>query len=172
MFQSTPSRRGRHAFGSSDIILLLFQSTPSRRGRPSFLCPIRSHFRFNPLPHAEGDRLPCSFPFLSCVSIHSLTQRETVSLIAASETVLFQSTPSRRGRRKAFLYTCRLLVVSIHSLTQRETSWAIFSKSSALFQSTPSRRGRPPQAIPHIPPGKFQSTPSRRGRRIYPGKKP
>ncbi len=100
-FQSTPSRRGRLPDLVRRFAQHMFQSTPSRRGRH---CSGEVSARmpcFNPLPHAEGDAYsrkaltavplfqstpsrrgrrrgfinrPCSFK----VSIHSLTQRETI----------------------------------------------------------------------------------------------
>ena len=54
------------------------------------------------------------------VSIHSLTQRETASFTMTVLLLLFQSTPSRRGR--PFAWTP--------------------DKQEDMFQSTPSRRGR------------------------------
>ena len=45
----------------------VFQSTPSRRGRHGGYIPIPKHPRFNPLPHAEGDSdLTCSARPLTC----------------------------------------------------------------------------------------------------------
>ena len=58
--------------------------------------PVR---RFNPLPHAEGDVSPSSPPSSTAeVSIHSLTQRETLHCTLFPLLWGFQSTPSRRGR--------------------------------------------------------------------------
>ena len=62
------------------MLIIEFQSTPSRRGR-RFLSGYVSVFRlcFNPLPHAEGDAAPSASPQIpDQVSIHSLTQRETL----------------------------------------------------------------------------------------------
>ena len=62
------------------------------------------------------------------VSIHSLTQRETCENGTSQADVLFQSTPSRRGRREPCGIT-RIL---------------------RMFQSTPSRRGRRLLPMPMI----------------------
>ena len=120
---------------------------------------------FNPLPHAEGDFLISSMSPFSRISIHSLTQRETINRF--SEHVYnnkFQSTPSRRGRR--YIYnrlpichnfnplphaegdiSCVLLALphtDFNPLPHAEGDLQVHSYSSAsqLFQSTPSRRGR------------------------------
>ena len=98
-----------HAEGDTDALtqpppLNVFQSTPSRRGRHcSFI-----HFRlfiicFNPLPHAEGDIEELLVPNIISVSIHSLTQRETNFLHALDAFIAFQSTPSRRGRLQCYI---------------------------------------------------------------------
>ena len=102
---------------------------------------------FNPLPHAEGDRVHEIVGVRKHVSIHSLTQRETLlgipitipivgfnplphaegdntRLDGAQVDITFQSTPSRRGRLGFFDSVINPGGVSIHSLTQRETSVA------------------------------------------------
>ena len=55
----------------------VFQSTPSRRGRPDCKVVRLLQWRFNPLPHAEGDMGDSLQTQYIYVSIHSLTQRET-----------------------------------------------------------------------------------------------
>ncbi len=105
---------------------------------------------FNPLPHAEGDAvvhisstssrdvsihsltqretlLAFTPPTWYNVSIHSLTQRETQTFTKEDGTKLFQSTPSRRGRHSFSVTFTFAAHVSIHSLTQRETSDTPFS---------------------------------------------
>ena len=166
-FQSTPSRRGRHKGGShllpywsfnplphaegDDIEPefwaenLEFQSTPSRRGRHNSKLSFQSLVCFNPLPHAEGDKIItfpklrfevsihsltqretmvcCKYSLTPMVSIHSLTQRETLYRISGKNLQsMFQSTPSRRGRQKLQSNILTAIYVSIHSLTQRETT--------------------------------------------------
>ncbi len=123
LFQSTPSRRGRRVISNKRSIRILFQSTPSRRGRPS-----SEIFSARPVR----------------VSIHSLTQRETLLLDITPEGDEFQSTPSRRGRLTADL--------------ERQLR--------EMFQSTPSRRGRLYKIKKPKVTQTFQSTPSRRGRRV------
>ena len=99
-----------------------FNPLPHAEGDLILLSPLKLPLCFNPLPHAEGDLLPkppnhnyCRFNPLphaegdvhagrsyadNRVSIHSLTQRETVSeWLCKCFQIVFQSTPSRRGRR-------------------------------------------------------------------------
>ena len=99
IFQSTPSRRGRRLEYELVIRRAAFQSTPSRRGR------LYQHLR------------KCQNPY---ISIHSLTQRETL----------------------LYYYVSLFYNISIHSLTQRETQLTFVMMLDYLFQSTPSRRGR------------------------------
>ena len=75
--------------------------------------------RFNPLPHAEGDRRSHRGAGREGVSIHSLTQRET------------------RNNKKPLKKWC----VSIHSLTQRETPicCAIVIRSAVSIHSLTQR---------------------------------
>ena len=121
-----------------------FQSTPSRRGRHNSKLSFQSLVCFNPLPHAEGDKIItfpklrfevsihsltqretmvcCKYSLTPMVSIHSLTQRETLYRISGKNLQsMFQSTPSRRGRQKLQSNILTAIYVSIHSLTQRET---------------------------------------------------
>ena len=103
---------------------------------------------FNPLPHAEGDRLRNPESSVNGVSIHSLTQRETWDGTTFSMCMsLFQSTPSRRGRRPGGAAGRSGSGVSIHSLTQRETLHHDKKYLEKMFQSTPSRRGRRPHSL-------------------------
>ena len=99
------------------------------------------------------------------ISIHSLFQRETNSPLSLAATILFQSTPSCRGRRFCHLIHIFTRFISIHSLLQRETTIPpiniLFTNSISIhsllqretdeladsivresFQSTPSCRGR------------------------------
>ncbi len=169
-FQSTPSRRGRHRSGRADIWGIMFQSTPSRRGR-------RDRLPWDRLPHAvsihalaKRATLPLLISQIEIpVSIHALAKRATSAPFAECIVPMFQSTPSRRGRRQ-----CRHLLnrttlvsihalakratgsqhlvrertrVSIHALAKRATGLPALSRSRSQFQSTPSRRGR--RGIPH-----------------------
>ena len=77
---------------------------------------------FNPRPHAEGDLInPFGWTYFSA---------------------LFQSTPSRGGRRALFHNNSPLVRVSIHALTRRATILKKCAAPISWFQSTPSRGGR------------------------------
>ena len=67
------------SLASIGLTIATFQSTPSRRGRLYWNLTWFSRTCFNPLPHAEGDILRSAYrPPPKVVSIHSLTQRETL----------------------------------------------------------------------------------------------
>ena len=76
------------------------------------------------------------------ISIHALAKRATSQLMCIFAVILFQSTPSQRGRP-----------------ADREYTITCFE-----FQSTPSQRGRLPFCILQVTKYPFQSTPSQRGR--------
>ena len=80
------------------------------------------------------------------VSIHSLTQRETLYRRFETSGAEFQSTPSRRGRRPTILTEPEICRVSIHSLTQRETFQRITVKDPFVvsIHSLTQRETRPP----------------------------
>ena len=107
--------------------ICMFQSTPSRRGRPHLPRPPSLFYRFNPLPHAEGDTERGVYIMPLHVSIHSLTQRETVVLFrrCGMKCVSIHSLT----QRETCLFTAAtsLEIVSIHSLTQRETCSCVVS---------------------------------------------
>ena len=129
VFQSTPSRRGRHYDAPFNISEYGFNPLPHAEGDFGLPHQCLRHSRFNPLPHAEGDDSPTNVTITGHVSIHSLTQRETSGLGGQyNRESKFQSTPSRRGRQYSQI--------------------AIYSR--IMFQSTPSRRGRP-EAISELP---------------------
>ena len=123
-FQSTPSRRGRPFYHLFNHPSNLFQSTPSRRGRRYGYEVIQTGVcvSIHSLTQRET-ALYSAIIFLQSVSIHSLTQRETLapsvilptlssfnplphaegdacSFLSTKQIVLFQSTPSRRGRHR------------------------------------------------------------------------
>ena len=105
------------------IVPAEFQSTPSRRGRLFGIDTVQVFLCFNPLPHAEGDALEAGIIELAQdVSIHSLTQRETIRYRGLDiATQRFNPLPHAEGdfvERQSV----HPLSVSIHSLTQRETS--------------------------------------------------
>ena len=98
-----------------------FRSTPPREGRqakrrwPSLVS------RFDPRPHARGDRRPAHVSGDEVVSIHAPTRGATWEDHATGGDVMFRSTPPREGR----------------------PSKASFSARSRSFRSTPPREGRP-----------------------------
>ncbi len=99
-FQSTPSRRGRPRTDALTQPPPLFQSTPSRRGRHRLKWKRRDIHEVSIHSLTQRETLEDDFFILDgSVSIHSLTQRET-------HTISLQS---------------KIIYVSIHSLTQRET---------------------------------------------------
>ena len=144
VFQSTPSRRGRHQRIPPRGQTRGFQSTPSRRGRRADEVHNFLSYSFNPLPHAEGDHY-CIVGNTGCgVSINSLTQRETLSPAAKCYECVFQSTPSRRGRPSyvAIIYLIRSFNPLPHAEGDTISNWK--AGRYTPFQSTPSRRGRQP----------------------------
>ena len=99
VFQSTPSRRGRPEGFPIRMMMEVFQSTPSRRGRLSPTTTSSHGVVFQSTPSRRGRPHKSGFPFfIFSVSIHSLTQRETLRNIGDNFSFEFQSTPSRRGR--------------------------------------------------------------------------
>ena len=124
------------------------------------------------------------------VSIHSLTQRETIpertsmalfigfnplphaegDVSSGSESIsytAFQSTPSRRGRPRLPSNAHKPAEFqSTPSRRGRPFAGVCFGSDLSVFQSTPSRRGRlyTFKTFCHL--NRFQSTPSRRGRLI------
>ena len=102
LFQSTPSQRGRHSskhcsndFFDISIHALAKRATYTRYG-------IRREMTdFNPRPRKEGD---CTaYNTLCCI-------------------ILFQSTPSQRGRRLKLSCDSIKLSISIHALAKRATA--------------------------------------------------
>ena len=168
LFQSTPSQRGRHSskhcsndFFDISIHALAKRATYTRYG-------IRREMTdFNPRPRKEGD---CTaYNTLCCI-------------------ILFQSTPSQRGRRLKLSCDSIKLSISIHALAKRATSASIAALSPFaisihalakratpkngkgckwyIFQSTPSQRGRRQRMLLLKHFLVFQSTPSQRGRHV------
>ena len=105
MFQSTPSRRGRRFLPVSDDMSEVFQSTPSRRGRRIRIVLYPPIHTFQSTPSRRGRPISCvSSHTGNAVSIHSLTQRETMRYSHDRNSDTFQSTPSRRGRHRKVIY--------------------------------------------------------------------
>ena len=124
-FQSTPSWRGRLT-----VLLLVyqiksFQSTPSWRGRPSAEKLRNDLLNFNPRPREEGDiKLNRICQVKDFISIHALVKRATTAAQNSLKYVLFQSTPSWRGRHGEFIKITDRTNISIHALVKRATSVA------------------------------------------------
>ena len=165
-FQSTPSWRGRPVVSFLWLFDFLFQSTPSWRGRlgSKTIIIARAIISIHALVKRatiQSNRLP--FPI--SISIHALVKRATTgySFFAVrachfnprpreegdclfanglSFGILFQSTPSWRGRQ-----------------TRWQTEYI-----ALIFQSTPSWRGRRCDRLTDRSVKRFQSTPSWRGR--------
>ena len=119
-FQSTPPRRGRRGFLICCSPRPVFQSTPPRRGRRCASSKDCSASYFNPRPRAGGDAPAILPPVSEEISIHAPAQGATTAWTCGNATIVFQSTPPRRGRRAGKPVLLEL--------------WQ--------FQSTPPRRGR------------------------------
>ena len=104
-FQFTPPRKGRpNDFFVIFSIFLCFNSRPHARGDFPLLV-IKSFTKcFNSRPHARGDEASMQrIPALNLVSIHAPTQGATSHLLKSRlSLIVFQFTPPRKGRRKAF----------------------------------------------------------------------
>ena len=143
-FQSTPSQRGRHSFGSLDIkrlnisihalakrathaekplfrLFRAFQSTPSQRGR-----------------HDGTD----SRTDVHTISIHALAKRATNDEIRAEFDR--QISIHALAKRATTPETLKEVfgTISIHALAKRATTYHPLWTVTAKFQSTPSQRGR------------------------------
>ena len=187
VFQSTPSRRGRQidASGCLSVAIVSIHSLTQRETRKPSVLSGGSH-SFNPLPHAEGDCCPlnhlrpysvfqstpsrrgrllphCCFRVNCYVSIHSLTQRETLKGFQKFDRkyVSIHSLTQRETLLPHIL--CPSFSVSIHSLTQRETGNTPYNLPNSQFQSTPSRRGRPVLASSNINSSRFNPLPHAEG---------
>ena len=99
------------------------------------------------------------------VSIHALAKRATGMGSVRSTPAPFQSTPSRRGRRKHGV-VANLGAVSIHALAKRATRTQIPATPSCGFNPRPREEGDPLTLEPASPYSMFQSTPSRGGRPV------
>ena len=121
LFQSTPPRRGRLDGYECKGLAQEFQSTPPRRGRLKVVCDCLDVVGFNPRPREGGD-LDDGVDFgFTYVSIHAPAKGATWMQVMIMRltpcfnprpreggdmaitwtptiTVMFQSTPPRRGR--------------------------------------------------------------------------
>ena len=188
LFQSTPSRRGRHTCFTVWVSVrrvsihsltqretaagcpttygnfVSIHSLTQRETLPFSLAPAPTS-GFNPLPHAEGDVVApckrfCPSQFQSTpsrrgrhfeaagkirsggVSIHSLTQRETASIVPSCHfPSCFNPLPHAEGDVGDLHVSCTY-DVSIHSLTQRETTrQVIWKRSWRSFNPLPHAEG-------------------------------
>ena len=169
MFQSTPARGGRHDSAACHAThRMTFQSTPARGGRRRRLDiagiggavsihartrratraaarHVSARSRFNPRPHAAGDRRPRCRRARVHVSIHARTRRATRRPRRSSpRSYVFQSTPARGGRRRVSSIA-RLLLRRFNPRPHAAGDRRLRRRSvaDALFQSTPARGGRP-----------------------------
>ena len=99
------------------------------------------------------------------ISIHALAKRATACFIFVDYMLLiFQSTPSQRGRPMANKTGVYPVYISIHALAKRATLNVYIIVDQSRFQSTPSQRGRLAHVSSFCLSCLFQSTPSQRGR--------
>ena len=144
-FQSTPSWRGRHATAKIPKNIRTFQSTPSWRGRPAEFNAQRKkegisihalvkratyplsryhspNKHFNPRPREEGDEYIADIREL--LNHFNPRPREEGDINTISQTVaiiVFQSTPSWRGRLLPKHGNATSYRISIHALVKRAT---------------------------------------------------
>ena len=119
-----------------------FNPLPHAEGDSDTLSALSLTRRFNPLPHAEGDCLQTMTWVIVCVSIHSLTQRETPPQPPPQEGIAsFNPLPHAEGDTREAV-TCCPIGVSIHSLTQRETTLSLsFGRRTLSFNPLPHAEG-------------------------------
>ncbi len=170
-FQSTPSRGGRRC-RREPTACRRFQSTPSRGGRRSTRpsMQVDCGIRFNPRPRAEGDLIRRAFAQRSPgFNPRPRAEGDDISPRQRAPT-MFQSTPSRGGRRESLAADCRNSQVSIHALARRAT-WVAIPRlaSSVSFNPRPRAEGDVGRYRSNGRQPWFQSTPSRGGRRANGG---
>ena len=77
---------------------------------------------FNPRPRKEGDSIMLQYKFPMTISIHALAKRATSFAVRfAVFVIVFQSTPSQRGRQHKIMSMKNALFISIHALAKRAT---------------------------------------------------
>ena len=166
-FNPRPREEGDPGEREFIMVSTKFQSTPSWRGRHSISLTMFWLCHFNPRPREEGDmatQQAIGKPRL--ISIHALVKRATIWHFAIQALVIFQSTPSWRGRPLYIEPSNLVDIISIHALVKRATYAILMTASVAIyfnprpreegdcffrylcwwnvsFQSTPSWRGRP-----------------------------
>ena len=98
---------------------------------------------FNPRPRKEGDPLTGVLRLVYMISIHALAKRATVRAICETAAgLIFQSTPSQRGRHKAIFVRAKTYIISIHALAKRATRSCLSCGSFTVnFNPRPRKEG-------------------------------
>ncbi len=145
IFQSTPSRGGRHGSLSQSSKSRIFQSTPSRGGRQvQFPSPRRvGAISIHALTRRATGNPECAGKTCA-ISIHALTRRATSAIpIPTAGRRDFNPRPHEEGDRKSRM--CRQNMRDFNPRPHEEGDKCNSHPhgGSARFQSTPSRGGRP-----------------------------
>ena len=149
----------------------IFQSTPSQRGRLfQWQKLAKTLVHFNPRPRKEGDRLKSQVDKDSPISIHALAKRATYPKdVSSYNFIIFQSTPSQRGRLPHKIRLVVFPLISIHALAKRATGGSYENTlNDDNFNPRPRKEGDSFSKILLSKDVPFQSTPSQRGRRKAP----
>ena len=164
-FNPRPPAEGDRYFCTVFRFSSYFNPRPPAEGDAGTVISSARVSYFNPRPPAEGDSCPCVNLLSVSISIHALPRRATMSGDVLALMPLFQSTPSRGGRR---LWSLPVQVsthfnprppaegdrpaipcmISAHNFNPRPPADGDFNSSTnpdsvRAFQSTPSRGGRP-----------------------------
>ena len=167
IFQSTPSQRGRqHAVRQSSYFKAYFNPRPRKEGDSARITPTSVYYNisihalakratvglfaaslkkiyFNPRPRKEGDKLSFSYPSQP-VDFNPRPRKEGDGVIPEGTTldILFQSTPSQRGRRSAKTWQRNKQSISIHALAKRATFCADINRVTFIdFNPRPRKEG-------------------------------
>jgi len=119
-----------------------FQSTPPRGGRRGRCRRRRSSARFNPRPHAGGDKQRNPYSHARDVSIHAPTRGATNMPMGSPRVRNVSIHAPTRGATHGKDGHFTTENVSIHAPTRGATSPFIIGAFSKTFQSTPPRGGR------------------------------
>ncbi len=143
LFQSTPSRRGRHAILTAErrdcVVSIHALAKRATTVHPATLTPTQVSI------HALAKRATPEYasPIRpAVVSIHALAKRATSDFhaIAVDGDVSIHALAKRATRQGRHIKGYR--TVSIHALAKRATLFPPSCGIKKMFQSTPSRRGR------------------------------
>ncbi len=144
-FQSTPSRGGRHDLRGSPRRLhrISIHALP-RRATLALVNSPPTCRNFNPRPPAEGDDDLSDTLQPVLISIHALPRRATRRrLLSVLLDTIFQSTPSRGGRRIINLLPAGSKPdFNPRPPAEGDMPFARVGAQGLQFQSTPSRGGR------------------------------